>query len=255
MLLRRLVDHVKKQHWTAVFLDFAIVVLGVFIGMQVTNWNEARIERRQEIAYLEAMSADVSYSITSLQNLIDEMSRQNEARAALYAYCSDPNATIDPVDRDRYIAQGLFHIAYMNIRQVTYEALKGSGRLSAIGSPALITALQSLSADVAAVNTRQNDEVEATYLFSDPLLIANVDMENVFRQPDPSGEPPAISWLNDAAPVARTPAILRSVAFRNVLLYRTYFTSARRRDVQRVLEDHEHIAELIDARMAELGGR
>ncbi|MEZ5982764.1 MAG: DUF6090 family protein [Parvularculaceae bacterium] len=243
----------KKQHWTAVFLDFVIVVLGVFIGIQVSNWNASRIERREEITYLEAMEEDVSYSVESLKTLIQIMERQGEARAALYAYCSDPDATIDPAKRDRYIAVGLFHLAYMNIRQVTYEALKGSGRLSVIGSPALITALQSLSADIAAVKTRQDDEVQATYLFSDPLLVANIDMANVFRQPNPNGDPPVITWLPDGAPSPLTPEILKSTAFKNALLYRSYFTSARLNDVKRVLDDHNRIAELIDERKAELG--
>ena len=30
MLLRRVIEHVKAQNWTAVALDFVIVVVGVF---------------------------------------------------------------------------------------------------------------------------------------------------------------------------------------------------------------------------------
>ena len=48
MLLRRITEHVKAQNWTAVALDFLIVVLGVFIGIQVSNWNAARTERVEE---------------------------------------------------------------------------------------------------------------------------------------------------------------------------------------------------------------
>ena len=48
MLLRRITIHVKDQNWTAVALDFVIVVVGVFIGIQVANWNDARAERSQE---------------------------------------------------------------------------------------------------------------------------------------------------------------------------------------------------------------
>ena len=42
MLFRRISQHVKDQNWMAVAIDFAIVVLGVFLGMQVNNWNEDR---------------------------------------------------------------------------------------------------------------------------------------------------------------------------------------------------------------------
>jgi len=44
MLLRRVIEHVKAQNWTAVGLDFVIVVVGVFIGIQVSNWNAQRAE-------------------------------------------------------------------------------------------------------------------------------------------------------------------------------------------------------------------
>ncbi len=34
MLLRRVTEHVKTQNWFAVGLDFLIVVVGVYIGIQ-----------------------------------------------------------------------------------------------------------------------------------------------------------------------------------------------------------------------------
>ena len=48
MLLHRITQHVKDQNWFAVGIDFVIVVIGVFIGIQVANWNDARAERSQE---------------------------------------------------------------------------------------------------------------------------------------------------------------------------------------------------------------
>ena len=39
MLFRRIKTHVKAENWFAVGIDFLIVVVGVFIGIQV--WNEA----------------------------------------------------------------------------------------------------------------------------------------------------------------------------------------------------------------------
>lgn len=48
MLLRRVTKHVKDQNWFAVGIDFAIVVVGVFIGLQVANWNDARSQKADE---------------------------------------------------------------------------------------------------------------------------------------------------------------------------------------------------------------
>jgi len=58
MLLRRITKHVRDQNWFAVFIDFVIVVVGVFIGIQVANWNEERAERHREIELIERLHND-----------------------------------------------------------------------------------------------------------------------------------------------------------------------------------------------------
>ena len=50
MLLRRITKHVQDQNWFAVGIDFAIVVIGVFVGFQVANWNEARADVERSTA-------------------------------------------------------------------------------------------------------------------------------------------------------------------------------------------------------------
>lgn len=42
MILRRLTKHVNDQNWFAVGLDFVIVVAGILIAFQITNWSAAR---------------------------------------------------------------------------------------------------------------------------------------------------------------------------------------------------------------------
>lgn len=47
MILRKLRARLRNQDWTAITLDFLIVVIGVFIGIQASNWNQGRLEKRQ----------------------------------------------------------------------------------------------------------------------------------------------------------------------------------------------------------------
>lgn len=42
MLLRSITKHVKDQNWFAVGVDFLIVVVGILIAFQITNWSEKR---------------------------------------------------------------------------------------------------------------------------------------------------------------------------------------------------------------------
>ncbi|MBK8198165.1 MAG: hypothetical protein IPK75_07315 [Acidobacteria bacterium] len=50
MLLRRMTQHVKAQNWFAVALDFVIVVTGVFLGIQIGNWNADAALSRKAVA-------------------------------------------------------------------------------------------------------------------------------------------------------------------------------------------------------------
>ena len=44
MVIRRIREHVSTHNWFAVGVDLAIVVAGVFLGTQVSNWNQDRID-------------------------------------------------------------------------------------------------------------------------------------------------------------------------------------------------------------------
>jgi Family of unknown function (DUF6090) len=59
MILRRVIQHVKKQEWTAIGIDFLIVVLGVFVGIQVSNWNAEREISKKSAVFTERLKADL----------------------------------------------------------------------------------------------------------------------------------------------------------------------------------------------------
>jgi hypothetical protein len=58
MILSRVIDHVRAQNWTAIAIDFVIVVMGVFIGIQVSNWNDARVQSARQQVYVERLRED-----------------------------------------------------------------------------------------------------------------------------------------------------------------------------------------------------
>jgi hypothetical protein len=66
MLLRRVTEQVNAQNWTAIAIDFVIVVTGVYIGIQVSNWNAARVDEVRASAYLERIVADLDADLAAL---------------------------------------------------------------------------------------------------------------------------------------------------------------------------------------------
>jgi hypothetical protein len=59
MLLRRIKTHIQKENWFAVLIDFLIIVMGVFVGIQVANWNEASSDRTEYGIALERLDAEI----------------------------------------------------------------------------------------------------------------------------------------------------------------------------------------------------
>lgn len=60
MFVRRLTTSFKEQHWTTISIELVIVIIGVFVGNQVSNWNEARIQRHQTEQMLEQIVPELN---------------------------------------------------------------------------------------------------------------------------------------------------------------------------------------------------
>jgi hypothetical protein len=67
---RRVIGHLKNQQWTAFGIEFVIVVLGIFIGLQVSNWNQARTVGQQAANFAERLRTDLREEDWAYQLLI-----------------------------------------------------------------------------------------------------------------------------------------------------------------------------------------
>ncbi len=102
MLLRRVTKHVKEQNWTAVTLDFVIVVIGVVVGLQFSNWNENRADSSayvQATGRLAEESANIfHYSLDTSNNIERQLNRVQAAILALET-CSTNKQSAMQIDQ------------------------------------------------------------------------------------------------------------------------------------------------------------
>ena len=68
MLLRRLAEALRRQDWFTVLIEFLIVVVGIFVGLQVSNWNEERVFANQEQAYLGRLHDEIAGNLRTLSH-------------------------------------------------------------------------------------------------------------------------------------------------------------------------------------------
>jgi hypothetical protein len=73
MILRRVTQHVCEQNWTAVALDFVTVVVGVFLGIQIGNWNAERIEAQRRGQIIDALVTNLNEAISVQERFVAEI--------------------------------------------------------------------------------------------------------------------------------------------------------------------------------------
>lgn len=134
MILRRVTKHVRDQNWFAVGIDFLIVVTGVFIGIQVANWNAERLERVIERDTLIRLYADIRESIAGqdrdLRFLQQQIVDQQVVMTAL------DSCTVVPEDESSF-QRGVATLGYVNPPRLvrrTVDEIAASGRTELIRS-------------------------------------------------------------------------------------------------------------------------
>ena len=90
MLLRSITKHVKDQNWFAVALDFFIVVAGILIAFQITNWSEARQEAKKRDLIIDALITNLTDSVGVQKEFTTEINTGFSNWEAAYAKGEQP---------------------------------------------------------------------------------------------------------------------------------------------------------------------
>jgi hypothetical protein len=69
MILRRLTANLKAQNWTAIAIEFVIVVAGVFVGTQVSNWNDDRKQKAETVQVLRGLGPELRNLVANFESL------------------------------------------------------------------------------------------------------------------------------------------------------------------------------------------
>ena len=101
MVIRRIREHVSGHNWFAVAVDVGIVVLGVFLGTQVNNWNADRLDRERAGNFRARLVDELDFDARQYA-LQHDYYRQ--AKSYGLAALADLNGTKPLSDRDFLIA-------------------------------------------------------------------------------------------------------------------------------------------------------
>ncbi|HPE48086.1 MAG TPA: hypothetical protein PLR76_06810 [Hyphomonas sp.] len=142
MILRRITNAFSRQDWFTVFIETLIVVLGVFLGLQVNNWNAGRANRAMETTYLELLRRDLRTIVVDLENQIEFEQFQVRLANDAVSIIEQPPSEL----RKKQLGMTLTQLGArrtMRIDSPTFLDLQGSGRLGLVSDPDLRSAILS----------------------------------------------------------------------------------------------------------------
>ncbi len=117
MILRRLTKHVIEQNWFAIVLDFVIVVLGILIAFQITNWSNSRQDQliydQARVRVIEEAQANLLQSQWYITRVAEQHAIILDILRALETCATDKNS------EERFLSaiQGLRTIVSLELRK------------------------------------------------------------------------------------------------------------------------------------------
>ena len=160
MILRRIADAIQQQNWFTVVLEILIVVAGIFIGLQVDDWNSLRKDRRDEQHYLNRLHDEIlnaeKLSARLLNRRIERQAIAFDILETVFVDIDQPSLT-----ESECFALGSLHFFNIAVTGLSAsEELTASGRMDILLDTDLRAALGALKQAQAATNTYiriQND--------------------------------------------------------------------------------------------------
>tara|TARA_R110000868_G_scaffold100893_15_gene277695 strand:+ start:97 stop:873 length:777 start_codon:yes stop_codon:yes gene_type:complete len=154
MLLRSITKHVKDQNWFAVALDFVIVVFGVYIGIQLGNWNEERVDQARSQQYMKWMANDLTQEISIYNDRVQFWQQVSEYGLAVLDEANTGETSLSSWE---------LIIAYFQASQsaeffpsnATFEELQSAGDLELVRNADLRNALSEYYAYPGVENLRE----------------------------------------------------------------------------------------------------
>ena len=135
MLLRRVISHVRKQEWTAIGIDFVIVVVGVFVGIQVSNWNDARLREETSRIYVERIRDDLQANKDDLNQRLLYFGQVRTSALRVLEAIDQPKEKLG----EQFLVD-VYQTSQMMLREVgrdTYDEILSVGANNAISDTAI----------------------------------------------------------------------------------------------------------------------
>ena len=185
MIFKRAVAKLRAQDWMAIAIELAIVIVGVFIGIQVANWNQERLERRETQQMLTRLKPELRNLLAVYASARSYYGLTRKyASTAFAGWRGDPNVSDAKFVIAAYQASQIYATATNN---ATWATIFGADRLRTIDDPLIRDNLSFLM--YADMTTIDNEAMETPYRVNVRRVIP-VEIQDAIRDKCGDRRPP-----------------------------------------------------------------
>ena len=141
MLLRRIIRSIARQDWGSASIELAIVVLGIFLGLQASSWYEARQELALEEELLARLQSDFDEILAEGDSAIDAHQKVIEGLVILQGALQSGALSDENRDAVVYSLGNVLNADTGAGNSSTYREIVSSGRLRILGNDILVSHL------------------------------------------------------------------------------------------------------------------
>jgi len=160
MILRRLADNLREQNWTAISIEFVLLVVGVFLGIQVANWNAERESANDSAVFTERLKEDLRAEAWRYQFLIEYYRDVRDAAEA----AADALSGKAPLSDEAFLIAAYRATQYKQgaSRRATYDELISTGNIGLIKDRELLN-LAVRAYSVVTIDVMVQEGIESPY--------------------------------------------------------------------------------------------
>jgi len=240
MILRRVIAHFRKQEWTAIALDFLIVVAGVLLAFQITAWGERRAQIQLLDGQLATAQIEMRENLDRLAAADAYLTKQANQMAALRKLLKAPDTDM-PEEQINSLIWSAIPVYGIHMRQNAVQALQSSATFAESAAPALIDQLERWEEALSTLNRQQQDSLANRNNFLNPYVIEHLPTGSIVRQSPGAAEAVAESWF-----AIDRGALAQDKVFDSLIAARQIGVVQDRTSVDTLARNTRRIIELID---------
>ena len=137
MPFRQVAEHLRTQNWAAVAIDFVIVVVGVYIGLQANDWKQQKLERESDQRALALFVDELDVMMVEASDDLNTVTANLEALALGTEIALNCDASMEERRRLATAIANTLVWRIPDIRPSGLAEIGNSGTLHRLGNPEL----------------------------------------------------------------------------------------------------------------------